>query len=218
MLFITLISFLISVGLVAGAIFTFKKKLSNSEGAEKSVLQEGIETKTKEFEKLISKVSEFCSKGQVENVGKQLEEVLAQTKLEKDNLKVIEKKLEEAQKNVDAKETHQQEIKSSKENEEELLIQLSADYEKLSQESVELEKQLAESLKYLDTISSEVQMTAEQEVYVKELANTMQSAGARLRELLSEYESVHERLEGLRQQHVDLEEEYTKLVEQQLGG
>jgi predicted nuclease with TOPRIM domain len=60
-------------------------------------------------------------------------------------------------------------------------------------------------------------MTQSQREMFLGLQSTVEEAGARLRDLLMEYQTVNERLNMLRQQHSDLEEEYTRLVEQQLG-
>jgi hypothetical protein len=38
-----------------------------------------------------------------------------------------------------------------------------------------------------------------------------------LRDLIIDYQGLNERLDNLKGQHADLENEYTKLVEQQLG-
>ena len=51
----------------------------------------------------------------------------------------------------------------------------------------------------------------------EDLNRALSDGGALLRDLITEYQSVNERLDMLRIQHEDLEEEYTKLVEQQLG-
>jgi predicted nuclease with TOPRIM domain len=64
---------------------------------------------------------------------------------------------------------------------------------------------------------SELQLTLDQRAVLEELNNALISAGSRLRELLTEYSSVNQRIQALQQQLKDLEDEYTKLVEQQLG-
>ena len=71
--------------------------------------------------------------------------------------------------------------------------------------------------KSLDNIMAELELTEDQRGLLDELSKALTSAGSNLRDLLMEYEAVKTRLENLRQQHLDLEEEYTKLVEQQLG-
>ena len=90
-------------------------------------------------------------------------------------------------------------------------------YDSCASESVALEQRLAQSLKNLDSIIDQLQLTQAQKASLTDLSNAATSAGGRLRDLITEYETLNERLKTLTQQHQDLEEEYTKLVEQQLG-
>ncbi|MCB0338546.1 MAG: hypothetical protein KDD53_03030, partial [Bdellovibrionales bacterium] len=76
----------------------------------------------------------------------------------------------------------------------------------------------AESLKELDAIMDELEMTQVQRDIMQSLSNALEASSARMRDLIFEYQQVNERLEQLKAQHLDLEDEYTKLVEQQLGG
>ena len=64
---------------------------------------------------------------------------------------------------------------------------------------------------------NEVQLTDAQKAVLQELSNTLTNSGSVLRDLLTEYESINERLNMLKLQLNDLEDEYTKLVEKQLG-
>jgi predicted nucleic acid-binding Zn-ribbon protein len=108
-------------------------------------------------------------------------------------------------------------MKSSKEEDENRLGEIMTAYDSYCSQSVSLEHELAASLKNLDTMIVEVPMTADQKAVFQELSNALTSASSRLRDLFIDYQAVHERLEGLKAQHADLEEEYTKLVEQQLS-
>jgi len=157
------------------------------------------------------------SKTQLAQLIQQTEEFVQALDSQKQVIKDLESKLEQAQKEVESKEGEQQEMKSSKEEDEKRLVELTAAYETFSSQSVALEHQLAASLKNLDTMIVEVPMTPDQKAVFQELSNTMTSASSRLRDLFVDYQAVHERLEGLKSQHADLEEEYTKLVEQQLS-
>jgi archaellum component FlaC len=67
-------------------------------------------------------------------------------------------------------------------------------------------------------MTSELQMTPDQQAVFSELSNALTSASAQLRDVIVDYQNAYERLESLRSQHKDLESEYSKLVEQQLGG
>jgi chromosome segregation ATPase len=157
------------------------------------------------------------SKAQLSQLIQQTEEFVQALDSQKQVIKELESKLEQAQKDVELKEGEQQEMKSSKEEDEKRLAEITAGYETFSSQSVALEHKLAASLKNLDTLMAEVPMTADQKAVFQELSNTLTSSSSRLRDLFVDYQAVHERLEGLKSQHTDLEEEYTKLVEQQLS-
>jgi uncharacterized coiled-coil protein SlyX len=60
-------------------------------------------------------------------------------------------------------------------------------------------------------------MTADQRALFQELSNALTAASAQLRDVIVDYQAVYERLDALRSQHADLEKEYTKLVDLQLG-
>jgi len=139
--------------------------------------------------------------------------------LEKDRnqLKNIETKLDTAQKTVEEKEVAYQEKRSAKEDEEKKIIDIKTIYETESGSLIELEKKLSESMKSLDKILTDLELTPAQKGAIQDLSDTLNSAAARLRELMMEYQAVSSRIERLSQQHKDLEEEYTKLVEKQLG-
>ena len=92
-----------------------------------------------------------------------------------------------------------------------------ADAARLADFLQSLEQELAASLKELDALVVDVPMTPDQRTVFQELLNALTAAGSRLRDLITDYQAVQERLESLKLQHNDLEDEYTRLVEQQLG-
>lgn len=200
-----------------GASVFLKKKSIGSSGGELATIVANVEETTGKIQGLVSRFDSAASSAQLETINKQLEGVLAEIAAERQRLKDIETRLESAQKAVEAKETAQQEVKAAKSEDERKLEDLLASYTTISEESILLEQQLASSLKNLDRIMEEVELTADQKSLLNDLSNALSSAGSRLRELLTEYEKVNERLLTLKTQHTQLEEEYTKLVEQQLG-
>jgi chromosome segregation ATPase len=208
---------IVSLLLVGGVIGFLKFKSGGGLAiAVEAIRQEiaPIDAKLEGFQQL-NRTS--ASKLQFDTVTAQTTELTQTLQAQRSNLEAIEKRLEVAQKEVEVKEQVQQEIKSSKEEDEVKLGQLLANFGDMSSESVLLEQQLAQSLKNLDSLMNEVTMTDEQRAIFTDLSNAMTSAGGRLRELYSDYQAVNDRLEGLKAQHTDLEDEYTKLVEQQLG-
>lgn len=201
-----------------GGLFVF---LSRSSGAATKAIADESLKKISEADQQIAELMKskdaYIGANQFDFIRKQAGEILASLDGERSRLKEIEQKLDGAQKLVETKEAQQQEIKSAKEEDLVKLQELLVNYEDISRESMELEQKLASSLKNLDSILTEVEMTQSQREMFLALQSTVEEAGARLRDLLMEYQTVNERLNMLRQQHTDLEEEYTRLVEQQLG-
>lgn len=205
----------------SGAIFLFsriteKRVLGGSKEAAAALLQQIADVSAKIHE-LAKFSSSYVSAESVGAFETRLNSVRGEINSEAQRLKEVETKLDTAQKSVEQRELEQQEIKSAKEHEEELLIELRQKYEEYSESAITLEQRLAQSLKNLDVIMSELTLTSEQKTTLEEFSNSLTAGGARLRDLLTEYQVVADRLKMLQQQHQDLESEYTKLVEQQLG-
>lgn len=214
---VTIIVAVLSAGGVAGAYFAFFRGGGGRAKAELDASLADINRADQEIAVLLKSKDSFISPKQFDTIHKQQGELLATLDTERQGLKQIEEKLDTAQKLVEKKEAEQQEIKSAKEEDLIKLQELMVNYSDVSRESVELEQRLASSLKSLDKILGEVELTQSQRDLLVSLQQAVELAGGRLRDLLTEYETVHERLTMLQQQHSDLEEEYTRLVEQQLG-
>lgn len=216
-----MINFIIALSislLVIGGVFVYiLKSLTASVGNEKEALVQSLQDLDEELATFAKHTKSFASRGQFDTLIGMLEKAQRDLESEKNELKTIESKLDVAQKDVEQKEFQQQELKSAKEEDELKLTQLFDSYETVSSESINLEQQLAQSLKNLDTILAELQITDEQRDAFEQLSEGLTIGGSLLRELITEYNSVNERLNVLREQHDDLEEEYTRLVEQQLG-
>jgi len=136
---------------------------------------------------------------------------------EEKTLEELGELLQTAQQNIEQKEVAQQDLKMSGEAEVEKLDALLAVYEEVSTESIDLEQRLAQSMKNLESILNEVSLTEAQRGQLDDLSEAMNIAGTNLRNLILEYEAVNGRLTALKSQHEDLEGEYTRLVEEQLG-
>ncbi len=217
MLFLGIIMSVIGAGAIVGLTFVLKRSAVAAASGGKDQLIADIDKETKAARALIAFKDNYVSKAQAEKVEEMLRKVNADLEKEKATLKEIENKLDVAQKQVGEKETAQQDIKSAKAEDETKLNDLLTRHQDLSNEAISLEQKLAQSMKNLDAIMDEVELTQDQKAILQELSNALTNAGSRLRDLISEYNGVNERLEALKQQHLDLEDEYTRLVEQQLG-
>ena len=208
---------LLSAGIIFGAMFLLKKQVATAAGAERESYIKQIPEILAQVENELQKSTSFGSRLQLQRVSELHSTCQADLEKEKEDLKQIETRLDESQKKVEAKESAQQEIKTSREEDDNRLQELMERYGEISQQAMSLEQQLAVSLETLDGLMKEVELTPKQQGVFEELVNALTAAGGRLRDLLTESAAVNERLEQLKQQHKDLEEEYTRLVEQQLG-
>jgi chromosome segregation ATPase len=217
MLIALIISLILSLGAIAGALVFFRKRVSQSTSLEGSPLIEKIEKLTAEATELATYQDSYMAREVLVRLQTKTEQLKAELGNETTTLKEIEQKLDGAQKSVESREAHQQEIKSAKQEDETKLETLLQNYEQVSSESMSLEQKLAASLKNLDAIMSDLTLTEDQRAMLENLSSSLTESGNRLRDLLTEYQVINQRLESLKQQHHDLEDEYTKLVEQQLG-
>ncbi|MEZ4754747.1 MAG: hypothetical protein R3A13_10650 [Bdellovibrionota bacterium] len=212
-----IISIGLSAGIILGGLKYLKSSVAASVQAERNIIVTEAEGVVEKLKNLSAMHEGFASKKQLESLTSRIKEIQSTLESERTALKGIETKLGGAQKNVEEKEAIQQEIKSAKEEDEIKLAQLLESYESVSTESIELEQKLAASLKNLDAMAEEVGIDPKLKTLLTDLSDVLTNAGSRLRDLLTEYQSVNERIETLKAQHEDLEEEYTRLVEQQLG-
>lgn len=214
---VAIVAAVVSCGLILGGLFVLKRQITVSVGAEREALLSQIPGMIKELEQLLEQAPRYASRPQLETLVKKGQAVELELTQEKDKLKSVEARLDEAQKTVEQRESVHQEVKTAREEDEVHLQGLLERYNQISSESIDLEQKLAASMKNLDTLLEEAELTPDQKAAFDELSKAMTNAGSRLRDLMMEYNTVKERLELLKQQHKDLEEEYTRLVEQQLG-
>lgn len=217
MLLYGLIVAICSAGIVVGGMLALRHTMASSAGSPRGKVLSRIQEAEGEIKALLHYSDAFVSKGQFEAVSRTLEQLTAELEAEKHALKEIESKLNKAQDNVENKEGQQQALKTAREEDEQRLEELMSTFSTISEESRQLERRLADSLKELDRMLEELELTADQRDVLDELSKALTAAGGLLRDLITEHAALYERLDQLRQQHRDLEDEYTKLVEQQLG-
>lgn len=205
---------------LAGVFFGIRgmhKIASSSQSSGRTKYIEQITSITDELDKILTFEKAYATPGQRDAINSQIEEVKSSIEGQKKSLKEVEDTLAKAQKQVEEKEVHQQEMKSVKEEDEKKLQAVLESHEQLQSESMALEQELAQSMKNLEEMLKSGDFTEEQKNLLRELDESVAQAGGRLRDLITEYDVVKERLETLQLQHKDLEDEYTRLVEQQLG-
>lgn len=216
-----IISFVILVAISAttiiGFIFLVKSKANSGIGQERKELKQTLAQLDEDLNVLSKQSEQLISKKQLEGIREKRAKLADQVTEARALLIDLEAKLKTTQDSVKEKEEKQQALKASKLEEESKLADIVASYEVLSGESVKLEKKLAESMQQLDSLENEVQMTEKQKDALHKLSSVLSGAGERMRELITEYEAVHQKVVELQKQYVDLEDEYKRLVEQQIS-
>ena len=212
-----IIAIILAAIAMIGISFFILKNIS----VDKSSSQEDIISEIKKSEKALTQFiknkDSFASKLQMETLIKMTQDIEAELKSTQDGLKEIGIKLDTQQEAIEKKEAQQQELKSINLNEEEKLKFILASYNSVSQEATNFEHRIGVALNKIDDLIQDQSLDANQKDIVEKLAKVLSSTGTLLRNLITEYGSINSRIEQILQQQTDLEDEYTRLVEQQLG-
>jgi myosin heavy subunit len=166
----------------------------------------------------LSNESSIASKSQLKSLkehAKEFADVLTSQRQLRDSL---ERKLKEAQSQVLERESANRELKTEKEEDDAAFTSVLSNYNDISSESVDLERRLADSLKTLDKLSTELGITEDQRAVLDQLQAALTSASSQLRDVIVAHQNIFERLQSLQSQYQELETEYVKLVELQLEG
>lgn len=212
------ITVLVGLALVAVAYVLGRKLGFSITDEEMMALREDSKRLDDSLVEVLSDADKFVSKGQLEHLSQQSDEFRQVVEQQRTLLQGLVTRLEKTRYDVERREAEQQELRALRDEDQVAIAQALASYNESSAESVSLEQKLAESLKSLDAMSGEIKLTADQQAMFQELSNALTSASAQLRDVIVDYQTAHERLAGLKERFEDLEREYTKLVEQQLGG
>jgi chromosome segregation ATPase len=198
-------------GLLLGKRFSGED--SNEEIAQLREESRILESKIIE---VLSGEEEMVSKEQLASLQKKTVEYRTAIESQRKARIELEQKLTSAHADVIAREASHQEMKTEKQDNEVAFQSVMANYSDISTESVSLERRLADSLKTIDKMSTEIALTEDQRAVFDALSNALTTASAQLRDVIVAHQGVYERLDALRSQYADLEGEYIKLVELQL--
>jgi len=214
---VLLLTLILSVGGILATFFLVSNRAHPADQDKKTRLLEEIAKNKDTIHGLLKQRKNFRSATQLDSIKKEVSTLKKSVSQEEKTLEELGELLQTAQQNIEQKEVAQQDLKMSGEAEVEKLDALLAVYEEVSTESIDLEQRLAQSMKNLESILNEVSLTEAQRGQLDDLNEAMNIAGTNLRNLILEYEAVNGRLTALKSQHEDLEGEYTRLVEEQLG-
>jgi chromosome segregation ATPase len=207
---------LVSVTLPLAGLLLGKRLSGGYSDEEVAQLREEARVLETKIIDLLAGEEELVSKDQLASLHRKAAEYRTAVESQRKARLALEQTLTSAHADVIAREAAHQEIKASKQDDEVTLQSVMANYSDISNESVSLERRLAESLKTIDKMSTEIAMTEDQRAVFDALSNALTNASTQLRDVIVAHQNVYERLEALRSQYTDLEAEYIKLVELQL--
>lgn len=212
-----IISIILSASIIIGVYFYIKFTLAKAQAGSTGELTSKIQLLDKQLNILPGYIDSYGSKLQFEKLSTNKNEQAQSLEKSKKELEEFENKLSQAQTTIEQKENEQQDLKLSKDGDEDKLQELIGNFSSLSQESEELEQKLAQSMENIDNITNELELNEEQAELLGKVSGALTSAASLMRDLIGEQQAMQDRLSMLSSQHDDLEEEYTRLVEQQLG-
>ena len=212
-----IIPVIILSGLVPLAGLMLGKRFSGEESNEHiAQIREESRILENQIIEVLAGEGELASKTQLSSIRKKAVEYRAAAESQKATRVELDQKLATSQADVISRESAHQDIKAEKQDDEVALQSVISNYSDISSESVSLERRLADSLKTIDKMTTEVAMSEDQKAVFDALGNALTNASAQLRDVIVAHQNVYERLEALRSQYTDLEAEYIKLVELQL--
>lgn len=217
MVFNLIVTLLISFGIIVGTVFYIKKIILKAHDTTSLKVVEDIKVLEEKLKHNIQDGENLVSKLQLKTLSERLDKLATELESAKQGLTEIENKLDESQATVEKKESQQQDLKSTTAEDEAKINELLSSYQGLADEATHLEQQLGNALKNIDEILNNNSLNADQQNIIQALDDSLTSAGSLLRDLIFEHNSLNNHLRQLAQQQTDLEDEYTRLVEHQLG-
>jgi hypothetical protein len=208
---------LLLAGLMPFVATVLGRRLSGEESDKQitSIREEARALENKIIEALAEE-NTWASKKQLSAVKNLCREFKQNLTSQRESRESMEQRLSASHADVLARESAHQEVKTAKQDDEVALQAIVSNYNDISSESLSLEQRLAESLRTIDKMSSEVALSEDQRAILETLAGALTNASTQLRDVIVAHQGVYERLEALRSQYKDLEAEYIKLVELQL--
>jgi chromosome segregation ATPase len=212
------LSIVLSAGAAAAGLFLGRRMGAHASDEEVAALLEESRVIDSKLVETLADVDRIASKAQLSFLEEQSAKLRQAAAEHQVQLTTIAERVDKTRSDVQTRELEQQELRALKEEDEVAIHQALNRYNEFSAESLSLEQKLAESLRTLDAMSSEIKMTPDQAAVFSELSNALTQASAQLRDVIIDYQNAYERLSNLNTRFGDLEKEYTKLVEQQLAG
>ena len=211
-----IVGILLITSLPVVAVMLAKRLTGGESDEEVALIREESRILENKIIEVLAGEDTMVAKGHLANLKKKAVEYRAALESQKAVRVELENKLTTAHEDVLARESAHRDMKAETQDDEVSLQSLLSRYNDISSESVSLEHRLAESLKTIDKMTTEIAMSEDQRAVFDALTNALTNASAQLRDVIVAHQNVYERLEALRSQYTDLEAEYIKLVELQL--
>jgi len=206
-------------GIVFGLIKFFqKKKEGTGSGGNMTAIEEEINSISEAVEQGLAYCGEMIPYNKLKSREGDLEHLNRQLGEERAKLEKLDKQVEGLQGTIEVEEASHNELKKGKEEAGELAEQLRMNKEKLESEFSRLEADLTRSLTEVSALSTEIEMTSDQKIACDKVQSGLENARLQLSTLADIYTQASTRFTNLENQYQELEGEFTKLVEKELGG
>ena len=207
----------------SGAVFAFRMLLlrRQTDGASAAEMRD-VETKCAEIgnkiDQAVKQLQKMASLDDYLHGESRISELREELAAERQKLEKLDKQVEKMQTSVEAEEAAHNALKKGKDEAVALAADVRTNKERLGTEVHKLEEDLETSLAELNALSSEVGLTVEQQQALDKIGQTLDQSRKQLRSLSDTYNQASTRFTNLEAQFVELEKEYTKLVEKELSG
>jgi chromosome segregation ATPase len=220
--------YILITSIILGIIFTSvlfgltrffnKKKGGAGTGSQIKESQDKIQQLDQSIESGLTYSEQMIPLEKLKLREQEIAELANQLSREREKLEKLDKQVESLQDTVETEETAHNELKKGKEEAAELAEEIRQNKNRLESEYEQLESELNKSLTEINTLSGEVELTAEQQAACDRVHSTLQNSILQLKTLSEIYSQASTRFSNLENQYLELEAEFTKLVEKELGG
>lgn len=182
-----------------------------------AALESEIASLGRRIEDALSYCDKMISLDEIMQKEQQITKLKADLQEEQEKLEKLDKQVENMQKAVEGEEAAHNSLKKGREEATTLAEELRSSQDQLRNEQKRLQTELEHSISELNVLNNEVELTAEQQAAFDQVYTTLQNAQDQVQMLSDVYAQAYSRFNNLESQYAELEREFTKLVEKELG-
>ncbi len=217
-----ILSFIITGLVVTGLLFLalqfFSSSITKSVGKDREQISEEIRLLDVAIKTAVAELTEMLPLDDLKAVEAQILEKQKELEIENTKLKKLEGDLGVSQGKVDAQEGKHNDLKKGKEDAQQAAVEMKSLYESVLAETKQLESQLNIAKTELEAIEAQPGLTADQKSAIRGIDASLKKLQQQLKDMNEVYEQASQRFFNLHTQHSELEKEYRKLVDKELGG